>query len=157
MDIPDASRLIVELTENTLVEETPELHAAMGELRSRGAELAIDDMGAGYSGLRQITAVQAAYLKLDRSLVTNIHASRERQALVSALLSYSEHMNGAIVAEGVETEEEFQAIRELGVPLVQGYLLGRPDEPWPRHRVRPQGRRATRVLSRAPGRARARP
>lgn len=131
MDLPDASRLVIEVTENTLVQETPELHAAMAQLRARGAELAIDDMGAGYSGLRQITAVQASYLKLDRSLVTNIQESRERQALISALLSYSEHMNGAIVAEGVETEEEFHTIRELGVPLVQGYLLGRPAEPWP--------------------------
>ena len=131
MDIPDISRLIVELTENTLVQETAELRSAMGELRRRGAVLAIDDMGAGYSGLRQITTVQAAYLKLDRSLVTNIHESPERQALLAALLSYARHMDGAIVAEGVETEEEFAAIRELGVPLVQGYLLGRPSEPWP--------------------------
>jgi diguanylate cyclase (GGDEF)-like protein len=131
MDVPDVSRLIVELTENTLVEETPELHAAMAELRGRGAELAIDDMGAGYSGLRQITAVQARYLKLDRSLVAGVDSSPGRQALIAALLSYSERMNGAIVAEGVETEEEFHTIRELGVPLVQGYLLGRPSEPWP--------------------------
>jgi diguanylate cyclase (GGDEF)-like protein len=131
MDAPDISRLIVELTENTLVEETPELHAAMAELRGRGVELAIDDMGAGYSGLRQITAVQAGYLKLDRSLVSGVDCSPERQALIAALLSYSQRMNGAIVAEGVETEDEFRAIRELGVPLVQGYLLGRPNEPWP--------------------------
>lgn len=131
LDVPDLSPLVVELTENTLVQETPELHAAMTELRRRGVELAIDDMGAGYSGLRQITAVRARYLKLDRSLVTNLHESPERQALIAALLSYAEHMQGAIVAEGVENEEEFQAIRELGVPLVQGYLLGRPAEPWP--------------------------
>jgi diguanylate cyclase (GGDEF)-like protein len=129
--VPDVSRLIVELTENTLVEETPELRGAMAELRRRGAELAIDDMGAGYSGLRQITAVAAGYLKLDRSLVAGVDSSPGRQALIAALLSYSERMNGAIVAEGIETEEEFRTIRELGVPLVQGYLLGRPSEPWP--------------------------
>ena len=131
MDIPDISRLIVELTENTLVEETPELRSAMAELRRRGAELAIDDMGAGYSGLRQITAVQAAYLKLDRSLVAALTRAPSARRCIAALLSYSERMNGAIVAEGVETEEEFHTIRELGVPLVQGYLLGRPSEPWP--------------------------
>jgi diguanylate cyclase (GGDEF)-like protein len=130
---PDVSRLIIELTENTLVKDTPELRSAIAGLRRRGAHLAVDDMGAGYSGLRQITSVQAGYLKLDRSLVTGIESSPERQALIAALLGYAERMGGALVAEGVETDEELEAIRELGVPLVQGYLFGRPGPPWPKH------------------------
>lgn len=131
LDAPDLSRLVVELTENTLVEDIPEVHRTIAALREEGVELAIDDMGAGYSGLRQITTVHARYLKLDRSLVTDIHTSRERQALVAALVGYAQQMNGSIVAEGVETEPELEAVRGLGVCLVQGYLLGRPAPPWP--------------------------
>jgi diguanylate cyclase (GGDEF)-like protein len=127
----DVSRLIVELTENTLVEDTPELHLAVEGLRRRGAQLAVDDMGAGYSGLRQITTVEARYLKLDRSLITGIDSSPGRQALVAALVGYAERIGGALVAEGIETEPELAAVRQLGVPLVQGYLLGRPAPPWP--------------------------
>ncbi len=127
----DISRLIVELTENTLVEDTPELRLAIQSLRKRGAHLAVDDMGAGYSGLRQITTVEARYLKLDRSLITGIDASPERQALVAALVGYAERIGGSLVAEGIETATELAAVRELGVPLVQGYLLGRPAPPWP--------------------------
>lgn len=128
---PTLSRLVVELTENTLVEETSAFAAVFAELRARGARLAVDDMGAGYAGLRQITAVRADYLKLDRSLVTGIETSRERQALVAALLSYCERTGAALVAEGVETEAELEAVQALGVPLVQGYLFGRPADPWP--------------------------
>jgi diguanylate cyclase (GGDEF)-like protein len=127
---PRLSRLIIELTENSLVDDTPELHRAIANLLAQGVQLAIDDMGAGYSGLRQITAVQARYLKLDRSLVSGIENSPERQAMVAAMLGYAERTGGALVAEGVETAEELRALEELGVPLAQGYLFARPGPPW---------------------------
>ncbi len=123
--------LIVEITEETLVHSDMELATAIAPLRARGAQLAVDDMGAGYSGLRQITSVLPGYLKLDRSLVTGIHADSERAALVGALVGYSRQVGCLLVAEGVEREEELRAVRRLGVPLVQGFYLSRPGPPWP--------------------------
>jgi EAL domain-containing protein (putative c-di-GMP-specific phosphodiesterase class I) len=127
----DLSGLIIEVTEEALVESEAELQQAIGPLRARGAKLAVDDMGAGYSGLRQITTVHPSYLKLDRSLITGIDEDRDRQALVGALVSYAEHVGSLLVAEGIETPSELSALVDLNVPLVQGFYLGRPAVPWP--------------------------
>jgi EAL domain-containing protein (putative c-di-GMP-specific phosphodiesterase class I) len=127
----DLCGLIIEITEETLVHSDMDLLEAIAPLRARGARMAVDDMGAGYSGLRQITAVLPAYLKLDRSLVTDIDSDPDRAALVGALAGYSKHVGSLLVAEGVETEAELEAIRRLGVPLVQGFYFSRPAAPWP--------------------------
>jgi EAL domain-containing protein (putative c-di-GMP-specific phosphodiesterase class I) len=129
----DLSGLIIEITEETLVHGDMELATAIEPLRARGARLAVDDMGAGYSGLRQITTVHPSYLKLDRSLVSGIDADGdgERAALVAALAGYSEQVGGLLIAEGIETREELLVLRRLGVPLIQGYYLSRPGVPWP--------------------------
>ena len=108
-----------------------QLHTAIAPLRERGVRLAVDDMGAGYSGLRQITTVQPSYLKLDRSLVSGIDRDGDRAALVKALVGYAEHVGSLLVAEGIEHAEELAALIELGVPLAQGFYLGRPAAPWP--------------------------
>lgn len=126
------SGLIIEITEETLVRSDKELASAIEPLRARGAVLAVDDMGAGYSGLRQITSVLPAYLKLDRSLVCGIDSDSERAALVGALVGYSNQVGCMLVAEGVENESELRAVRRLGVPLVQGFYLSRPGAPWPK-------------------------
>jgi EAL domain-containing protein (putative c-di-GMP-specific phosphodiesterase class I) len=123
--------LIVEVTEETLVRSDMQLLDALQPLRARGARLAVDDMGAGYSGLRQITTVRPSYLKLDRSLVSDIHRDSERTALVGALAGYAKQVGSLLVAEGVENEQELRVVRELGVPLVQGFYLGKPAAPWP--------------------------
>ncbi|MEA2403574.1 MAG: hypothetical protein QOE08_221, partial [Thermoleophilaceae bacterium] len=94
--------------------------------------LAVDDMGAGYSGLRQITALDPTYLKLDRSLVRDIETDSDRAALLGALVGYANHTGSRIVAEGVETETELATIRALGIPLIQGYYFGKPGPPWPK-------------------------
>ncbi len=127
----DLSGLIIEVTEEALVQSEAQLHTAIAPLRARGARLAVDDMGAGYSGLRQITTVQPSYLKLDRSLVSGIDGDDDRAALVSALVGYAEHVGSLLVAEGIENASELRALVELGVPLAQGFYLGRPAAPWP--------------------------
>ena len=126
----DLDGLIFEITEETLVEREMDLHAAITPLRDRGARLAVDDMGAGYSGLRQITSVRPSYLKLDRSLIAGIDSDDERAALVGALAGYSTRVGCMLVAEGVENAQELERLRELGVPLVQGFHMGRPGRPW---------------------------
>jgi diguanylate cyclase (GGDEF)-like protein len=131
----DLNGLIIEVTEEALVQSEAQLHAAIAPMRERGARLAVDDMGAGYSGLRQITTVQPSYLKLDRSLVSGIHVDDDRAALVSALVGYAEHVGSLLVAEGIEHAAELRTLQELGVPLGQGFYLGRPGAPWPQVRV----------------------
>jgi diguanylate cyclase len=140
-DTPHLDRLILEVTENSLLEDTPGVVAEMDRLIGHGLNFAVDDMGAGYSGLRQITAVRPTYLKLDRSLISGIDDDPDRGALVSAMLGYVRQTGGHLIAEGVETEAELETLRTLGVSLVQGYLLGRPAAPWPRVTV-PQRRTA---------------
>jgi diguanylate cyclase (GGDEF)-like protein len=129
---PDLSRLIVEVTEEALVRRDASVDAAIAPLLARGASFAVDDMGAGYSGLGQITALNPSYLKLDRSLIRGIDADPDRAALLRALAGYAEHTGALLVAEGVETGEELAALVAVGVPLIQGYYFGRPAPPWPK-------------------------
>ena len=128
---PDLSGLIVEVTEEALVDDDEAFHAALAPLMARGVVLAIDDMGAGYSGLRQITTLRPSYLKLDRSLVRDIDAAPDRAALLEALAHYARRTGALLVAEGVEREAEFAVIQQLGIPLVQGFYCGRPGPGWP--------------------------
>ena len=129
-DRPDElAGLIVELTEETLIDT--DVAEAIDPLLARGAALAVDDMGAGYSGLRQITAVRPRYLKLDRSLGAGIDTDAERGALVAALAGYSRQVGALLVVEGIETDAELDALQRIGVPLVQGFRLARPGTPWP--------------------------
>jgi diguanylate cyclase (GGDEF)-like protein len=127
----DLSGLTIEVTEETMVRHDAALAAAIEPMLERGATFAVDDIGAGYSGLRQITALHPAYLKLDHDLVRGIEDDARRQAMIEALVGYAERTASRIVAEGVETEAEYRALVALGVPLLQGYLLGRPEAPWP--------------------------
>jgi EAL domain-containing protein (putative c-di-GMP-specific phosphodiesterase class I) len=136
----DLRGLIVEITEETLVQSDRELRTVIAPLQERGARLAVDDMGAGYSGLRQITTVHPSYLKLDRSLISGIDHDSDRAALVGALVGYSKQVGSLLVAEGIEHSAELRVLGELGVPLAQGFYTGRPGRPWPDVRVaRPSG------------------
>ena len=127
---PSLDGLIIELTENSLLEDTAGLHAAIAKLGALGILIAIDDMGAGYSGLRQIATVHPTYLKLDRSLIVDIDRDLDRGALISAMIGYAKQTGGYLVAEGVETAAELETLEQLGVTLVQGFFLGRPAPPW---------------------------
>ena len=129
--LEDLSGLIIEITEEALAQNHTQLHAAIAPLIERGAHLAVDDVGAGYSGLSQITAVHPSYLKLDRSLVRGLDEDHDRAALVAALVSYAERVGSMLIAEGIENEQELAAVLALGVPLAQGFHLGRPAQPWP--------------------------
>jgi diguanylate cyclase (GGDEF)-like protein len=129
--IRDLSDLIIEVTEEALVRNDELLNTALAPLRERGAQMAVDDMGAGYSGLGQIMAVHPSYLKLDRSLISGIDVDQDRAALVGALADYAARVGSLLVAEGMETAEELHALIELGVPLAQGFYLARPAAPWP--------------------------
>jgi diguanylate cyclase (GGDEF)-like protein len=130
-------RLIVELTEEGLVSDLHSLRVALDPLLSGGIKLAVDDMGAGYSNLRQVIALAPSLLKLDRTLIHGIDRDPAQTVLVDALTGYAQRTGAQIVAEGVETEAELEVLRALGIAYGQGYLLGRPAPPWPQLRLQP--------------------
>lgn len=122
-------RAVIEITEQAQVEDYDELNVALARLRGTGLRIAVDDAGAGYASLRHILRLEPDIIKLDKSLVRGVHADRPRRALATALISFAAEMEATIVAEGIETAEELDALRELGVTYGQGYHLARPHRP----------------------------
>ena len=123
---PTLARVIVELTEHVPVPDLGVLARTADELRDRGAMIAVDDAGAGYSGLAQIAAIRPQLVKLDRSLVAAAHTDPVKLALAELLGEYASRLDAWLLAEGVETADELAAFTRIGVPLAQGWLLGRP-------------------------------
>lgn len=119
-------RLVVEVTEHAVVEDYDELLPAVNDLRDRGVRLAVDDLGAGFSGLSGILQVEPDVLKLDATLVRDVDGVSSKQALVSALVGFAARTGPCVVAEGVETAAALQVLQQLGVGFGQGYHLGRP-------------------------------
>jgi EAL domain-containing protein (putative c-di-GMP-specific phosphodiesterase class I)/putative methionine-R-sulfoxide reductase with GAF domain len=125
-------RLVVELTEQEAVEDYDMLRADLAPWLARGVRIAIDDAGAGYSSLRHVIELTPDFLKLDRELVRDLDRDRNRRALVSAMSAFAAEVGTSVIAEGVETPEELEVLRDAEVDLVQGYLLSRPGPAWPR-------------------------
>lgn len=122
----DLGRVILEITEHSMIGNYDDLVAALLPLRLRGLRLAIDDAGAGYSSLRHILNMQPDFIKLDIGLTQNIDLDPARKALARALVGFADDTGSRIIAEGVERVSELATLRALGVAHVQGYLLGRP-------------------------------
>jgi EAL domain-containing protein (putative c-di-GMP-specific phosphodiesterase class I)/DNA-binding response OmpR family regulator len=118
-------RLILELTEHVPIDDYAALCKAIEALGR--VEIAVDDAGAGYASLRHILELRPAFAKLDISLVRGIDADDLRQALAAGLSHFALKSGCQLVAEGVESEDEAAALRELGVELAQGYLFGYPE------------------------------
>ncbi|WP_089990916.1 sensor domain-containing phosphodiesterase [Cognatiyoonia koreensis] len=121
-----ADRVIIELTEHQEIANTAELMRTPDVLRKRRIRIAIDDVGAGYSGLNTILRLKPNVMKLDRRLVMDIHLDTAKQSLASALVYFASQETAFLIAEGVEQPEEHKALRKLGVRLGQGFLYARP-------------------------------
>ncbi len=119
-------RLIFEITEGEEVADRGHLAAIAREYRRHGFQMAIDDFGAGYSGLNLLAEIGADLVKLDMDLIRNISGRPKAMAIVEAMVQLCKRLSTALIAEGVETREEYEALRECGVQLMQGYLLARP-------------------------------
>jgi EAL domain-containing protein (putative c-di-GMP-specific phosphodiesterase class I) len=134
-------RIVIELTEQVPVEDYPALQRALAPLRSQGARLSADDLGSGYAGFRHLLRLQPDILKLDISLIAGINRSHEQQALTRALLTFAYEIGAQVIAEGIEEPAELKTLQDLGVPLGQGYLIGRPaPQPKPASAVDAIGR-----------------
>jgi len=102
------------------------LLGALQPLRKNGMRLAVDDAGAGYSGLQHILQIRPDLIKLDMTLTRHINLDPARKALASALVAFARDTGSGIIAEGVETASELETLRGLGIEKAQGYFLGRP-------------------------------
>lgn len=124
----DPRIVVLEITESTLLHDLRERGRRLEALRAWGVRIAIDDFGTGYSSLSYLRELPVDIVKLDKEFVSDIEASPESQAIVSAILALAKVMELEVVAEGVEREEQFEVLRELGCDVFQGFLLGRPLE-----------------------------
>src|SRR4051812_17202399 len=124
------SDIVVEVTEHELASEGGGLEEGLAKMRARGARIAVDDAGAGYAGLNQVMRVQPDVIKLDRSLIEGVHSDGAKAALVEFFVMFARRVGAGVCTEGIETLEELRTLINLGVTYGQGYLLGRPSEPW---------------------------
>lgn len=122
----DPRRLDFEITETAVIQDIVQTQRAISLFRQLGCGISLDDFGTGYSSLSQIHALSLTKLKIDRSFITNIHQDLASYKIVKSLLALSQDMALECITEGVEIEEELDALKSLGCTLVQGYLFSEP-------------------------------
>lgn len=120
--------LVFEITERSAIGEMNAFAASIEHYQKQNFKIAIDDFGAGYSGLSRVCTLRPNYIKIDMELVRNIHQFANKSSLVGSIVKFCREMNIALIAEGIETEEELNTLIRLGVDYGQGYYLGRPQE-----------------------------
>ena len=126
----DLSDIVIEITENERVGDDEQLADRLEPLRRRGARIAVDDAGAGYSGLQQVMRIQPDIIKLDRSLVANVDSDPAKAALIDSFVRFARRTGAHVCAEGIETPEELKVLADLDVTYGQGFGLARPAAPW---------------------------
>lgn len=121
-------RVVLEITEHCGIEDYASIHAALAPLRAQGIRLAVDDAGAGFASFQHILSLAPDFIKLDMSLTRSVDTDLPRQSLTSAMVLFALRTGALVIAEGVETDAEWQALQGLGVRRGQGYFLGRPAD-----------------------------
>jgi diguanylate cyclase (GGDEF)-like protein len=122
-----ADRCVIELTEESLLDDYARLRSTLQRLREAGCEIAIDDLGAGSSGLRTWSELRPDYVKIDRYFISGIDADATKLEFVRSILDMGRAMGCRVIAEGVETERECRELVDLGLDRLQGHLFGRPS------------------------------
>jgi EAL domain-containing protein (putative c-di-GMP-specific phosphodiesterase class I) len=123
----DLRGVVLEITEQQPIHDYRVVNAVLQPLRERGVLVAVDDAGAGFSSLKHITMLRPDIIKVDRDLVAGIDLDATRSAVIETLGIFASRLDAWLLAEGVETPGELGRLLDLGVPLAQGYLLGRPN------------------------------
>ncbi|WP_095078375.1 bifunctional diguanylate cyclase/phosphodiesterase [Pseudomonas sp. Irchel s3h17] len=122
------SQVVIELTEQTPTDDFQLLQNALHHYRSMGFSIALDDLGAGYSSLRLWSELRPEYVKIDRHFIDGIHLDALKREFVGSILQIAKASRAQVIAEGIELPEELAVLSEMGVDLVQGYLVCRPQE-----------------------------
>ncbi len=116
----------LEVTESVPLSHYALVTPIIRELRSKGARLVVDDLGAGYSNLRYIADLEPEVVKLDRGLIAGCHKDRRQRVLITSIVRLCGDLGATVVAEGIELSDELVALMDTGVQYAQGYLLARP-------------------------------
>jgi EAL domain-containing protein (putative c-di-GMP-specific phosphodiesterase class I) len=132
----DPGQVVLEITEHAAVKDFAAMRRALEQVRAVGYRLAMDDVGSGYAGLQAIAEIRPDYLKVDMSLVRNLHRDPIKRELIETIRRFGDSTGITLVAEGVESPEEAASLADAGVRCAQGYLYARPDSPpsppdWP--------------------------
>jgi len=120
------NNVVFEITERSSIEDFTMAKKVIAHYRSQGYLIAIDDAGAGYSSLQAIAEIQPDFIKVDRSLIHNIHKDKVKEYILETFVTFSRRLNIKMIAEGIESAEELDKLLRLGVHYAQGYYLGMP-------------------------------
>jgi len=123
--------VIVELTESAWPADPDAVLAGVELVRRAGARIASDDVGAGYAGLLQLVRLRPDMIKVDRALVSRLGTDPAAESVLRLLGELASELDGWVLVEGVETQEQLAVALRLGAPLAQGWFFGRAEEPWP--------------------------
>ncbi|MFI8382855.1 bifunctional diguanylate cyclase/phosphodiesterase [Pseudomonas sp. NPDC079086] len=129
------SQVVIELTEQSPTDDFALLDTALHHYRAMGFSIALDDLGAGYSSLRLWSELRPDYVKIDRHFIDGIHQDAVKREFVGSILKMAKASRAQVIAEGIELPEELAVLAEMGVDLLQGYLLCRPQEQPPRDAI----------------------
>ncbi|MCX8146358.1 MAG: EAL domain-containing protein, partial [Azovibrio sp.] len=120
------SRVVIELTENQQITDFPEIQATLAHFRSLGYQIAIDDLGEGFSNLRMWSEIRPEYVKIDRHFITGIGHDDLKFQFVKAMQDLAETCSAHLIAEGIESAADLQTVRDLGIAHGQGYFIAHP-------------------------------
>jgi EAL domain-containing protein (putative c-di-GMP-specific phosphodiesterase class I)/GGDEF domain-containing protein len=126
-EVAEPSRVVIEITERTAIKDYPKFRERLKAFREKGFRFAVDDAGSGYAGLGSIANLEPDFIKLDISLINAIDTNFIKQNLVQTMVRFANDHGAMVIAEGVERAEEFKTVQDLGVHLVQGFFLHRPQ------------------------------
>jgi EAL domain-containing protein (putative c-di-GMP-specific phosphodiesterase class I)/CheY-like chemotaxis protein len=132
-----APRVVLEVTERASLDHVVGLHDRIAALRALGFQIALDDLGAGYAGLTSFTQLEPEFVKLDMSLVRDIHLNPIKRKIVRSMVQLCQDMGKRIIAEGIESIAERDVVADLGCDLLQGYFFAKPGRPFPSVAMRP--------------------
>lgn len=119
--------VVIEITEQHPMDNFDVMRKAMQHYKSMGFEIAMDDLGAGYSGLRRWSELRPDYVKIDRHFVQGIHEDKTKQSFVSSINDIAQGMGCKVIAEGIETKDEYKTVFSIGIEIGQGYYFSRPE------------------------------
>jgi EAL domain-containing protein (putative c-di-GMP-specific phosphodiesterase class I)/FixJ family two-component response regulator len=126
-----ASSIVLEITERADLDHIRGLRPKIKEVRKLGYRIAVDDLGAGYAGLNSLAMLEPEVVKLDMTLVRDVHRESTKKKLVKVMNQFCADIGALVVAEGVETRSEMETLRELGCKLFQGYYFAKPGADFP--------------------------
>jgi len=151
-DLPPA-RIVIEITEQQPLDDFGPLRATATAFRRRGFRIAVDDLGAGYAGLRFWNELKPDYVKIDRHFIEGIDTDPSKQDFVRSIVEISRGLGCRAMGEGIETAEELETVRRLGIGFGQGFLLGLPRRipvsAVPRQLLQPRRERSSRLFAKA--------